>query len=255
MSRAAATKLYRTFNKGLITEAGYLTYPENASTDELNTVIKPKGSRSRRLGIDYEPSSVASVVAGKSDDDITSEFAWKAASNDPTKNFLAVQIKGVVHFYNMDATPVSGSKKAFTIDLTTYKTSAATNTQVQTTPVQMANGKGFLFIAQQYIEPIVVEYSVSGDTITVTPIVVQIRDFDGVDDNLSPEEQPTTLTKEHYYNLQNQGWVQPGFLGVVEGSGTSNPYTPPAPPSHDTNKGYYDPYDGVYKIYPWYNDF
>ena len=56
MPRAKATKLYRNFVKGLITEASELTYPENASIDELNTIIERKGNRVRRLGFEYENS-------------------------------------------------------------------------------------------------------------------------------------------------------------------------------------------------------
>ena len=39
------------FNKGLITEAGELTFPEGASTDELNMNLQRDGSRRRRLGL------------------------------------------------------------------------------------------------------------------------------------------------------------------------------------------------------------
>ena len=46
-------KLYRSFVKGLITEASPLTFPENASIDEKNFVLNRDGSRSRRLGVDY----------------------------------------------------------------------------------------------------------------------------------------------------------------------------------------------------------
>jgi hypothetical protein len=87
MPRPVQNKLYKTFTKGLITEAGPLTYPENASTDELNTVIKVKGSRSRRLGIDFEPNSVLSSITGLTDTDFTAEYAWKGVGNDSTVNF------------------------------------------------------------------------------------------------------------------------------------------------------------------------
>jgi hypothetical protein len=52
------------------------------------------------------------------------------------------------------------------------------------------------------------------------------------------------LSNEHYYNLRNQGWVQPGPNGVVDGTPTT-PYsgTPPAGSDSGTGGGgsYYNP--------------
>jgi hypothetical protein len=241
--RPTQNKLYKSFIKGLITEAGPLTYPENASTDELNTVIKVKGSRSRRLGLDFEPSSVASSVTGLDSSDMTSEFAWKGVGNDAEVNFLVVHVKRTLHFYNMDAIPITSDKKAFTVDLSTYVAPFATAADVDLAPVQMASGKGFLFVASPCIDPVVIEYDPDTDTISTLKIIIQVRDFDGIDDGLANEEQPTTLTKEHFYNLKNQGWVTPGLGGVVEGAGTTDPYTPPAAPT-TTDPTYYNPRTG-----------
>lgn len=249
MTRAKANKLYRTFVKGLITEAGFLTYPEDASTDELNTVIRGKGSRSRRLGIDFEPDSTASNIIGIADTDVTSEYHWETVDNDASTNFLCLQIGSTVHFYDTDIEPISAGKKTFTIDLTDYKTDSALDAQVSSTRCQMANGKGFLFIVQEFIEPIVIEYDADTDTISTVPIIVQIRDFDGLDDSLANDEEPTTLTKEHYYNLRNQGWVKPGSTGVLQGAGTTNPNTPPAPPATSGTLGEYHPWTGLKRNY------
>jgi hypothetical protein len=243
LPRATANKLYKTFTKGLITEAGPLTYPENASTDELNTVIKVKGSRSRRLGLDFEPSSVASTVSGLADDVFTSEFAWKGVSNDSSVNFLVVQVGSTLHFYNLDAVPVTSEKKSFTLDLTTFVAPFATTGQIATAPVQMASGKGWLFVANPFIDPVVVSYDKTSDTISSLRIIIQIRDFDGVSDGLGNEDQPTTLTKEHLYNLRNQGWVSPGIGGVVEGAGTTDPFTAPTGPATTTEE-HIDPRQG-----------
>lgn len=243
MPRAAANKLYKTFTKGLITEAGPLTYPENASTDELNTVIKVKGSRSRRLGLDYEPSSVPVTIDGMEDSDFVAEFSWKGVGNDSAVNFLVVQVNGKLHFFNMDAVPITGSKKAFVVDLLSYQAPFATADQVSNNPVQMASGKGWLFVASPFIEPLVLEYVPATDTITILKVTIQMRDFDGVSDSLGNEDQPATLTKEHFYNLRNQGWVNPSPAGVLEGAGTADPYTAPSPPASGL-PGYIDPYDG-----------
>ena len=39
---------------GLITEAGRMTFPENASVFERNFVLNPSGKRERRLGLELQ---------------------------------------------------------------------------------------------------------------------------------------------------------------------------------------------------------
>jgi hypothetical protein len=234
--RAAQNKLYQSFVKGLITEASPLTYPENASTDELNTVIKFKGSRSRRLGLDYEPSSVSATLTDLADNEFITEFAWKNVANDANTNFLVIQVKRTLHFFDMDAIPITSSPKSFTIDLTTYAAPFADPSQIDTTPVQMTSGKGYLFVVSPFIEPILVDYDLEFGTIDVLKIIIKVRDFDGVDDGLSNEDQPTTLSNEHYYNLRNQGWVQPGPNGVVDGTPTT-PFSGSAPSGSSSGIG------------------
>ncbi len=64
---ALTEKVYRSFIKGLVTEASPLTFPENASIDEQNFVLNRDGSRSRRLGIDYEAMDTESIIASALD--------------------------------------------------------------------------------------------------------------------------------------------------------------------------------------------
>jgi hypothetical protein len=224
MSRAKTNKLYRTFTKGLITEAGYLTYPEDASTDELNTIISRKGNRTRRPGVDYEDGFVLNDV------DLTSEmaineFVWLSAANNSLYNFLVIQIGGTVHFWAMDSVPVSNNKKPFTVTLTNYKPPTSSDLDIRTHIAQFDAGAGFLFVAHPYVEPLVVEYDPLTDTFTPIKVVVQVRDLEGIYDGLANDEEPTTLSKEHHYNLLNQGWLNPGTiptpaLGAGESSST-----------------------------------
>ena len=234
MARSQANKLYRTFVKGLITEAGFLTYPEDASVDELNTVIHRKGNRSRRLGLDYEPNSVAASLTGHNANQVTTEYLWKAVSDQSSINFLCVQISDKIYFFDSSQESISGAKQTFVIDMVDYKVSTATRLDLRTTNVQMTSGKGFLFVVQEFMEPILVEYDPSDDSINIIKVIIQIRDFDGVNDGLAIDQEPKTLSKEHHYNLMNQGWVSPGSStpGALPGGGTTSPPT------------YIDPYTG-----------
>jgi len=235
MSRGKVDKLYRTFNKGLITEAGFLTYPEDASTDELNTIIYEKGNRTRRPGIDYEASSTG-INVSSDNTAVTSEYFWRAPGNVNNLHFLVTQVKNILFFFDATQPALSSGLKSFTVDLHTYVAPFATTSQIDVDPVSMSNGKGFLFVVGQYIEPILIKYDQTTDTIAVIPILIQLRDFDGVNDSLANDAEPTTLSDEHHYNLLNQGWVTPG-----------SQTTTTTDPSTGGSDVYYDPYTGTYR--------
>lgn len=235
MTRGKVDKLYRTFNKGLITEAGFLTYPENASTDELNTIIYEKGNRTRRPGIDYEDASVGINVSADNTA-VTNEYFWRAPANVNNLHFLVTQVKNKLFFFDATQPALSSGLKSFTVDLHTYVAPFATTAQVDVDVVSMSSGKGYLFIVGQYIEPILIRYFPDTDTITIIPILIQIRDFDGVNDGLANDAEPTTLSSEHHYNLLNQGWVTPGSQTTTSGD-----------PSSGGSDAYYDPYTGIYR--------
>lgn len=244
MARAKSNKLYRTFTKGLITEAGYLTYPEDASVDELNTVINRKGNRTRRLGVNYEDNKVLNSL-GITDTKAINEFVWKSANNNAGSNFFCLQIGTTIRFFSMEAEPISDSLKSFSVDLMAYVVPGTSQSVVESTVAQFAAGSGFLFICHSYVEPLLVEYKKETDTITTTRIFVQVRDLIGVYDGLANEEEPAGLTKEHLYNLLNQGWGPPGSTPpVVTGTDTA-PVTSSTPGA----SVYYDPYTGTPRYY------
>lgn len=207
MPRAQTNKTYRTFVKGLITEASPLTYPEDSSYDELNTILYRKGNRTRRLGQSYSGSSAIASLQNGSGNDSQNEFVWKAVDNQSNLNFLCIQKKNIIKFFDLEPIDILSSEKSFSIDLEDYLRPEATTTQLETELVQFAYGKGYLFIVSDKIEPIFVDYDDDTDTITVTATKILIRDFEGLADNLQNDEEPSTLSKEHHYNLQNQGWV------------------------------------------------
>lgn len=239
MARAKQNKLYRTFVKGLITEAGYLTYPEDASTDELNTLLSRKGNRSRRLGLDYE-TDYAFTDVDATESVVINEYPWHSVNNDPTTSFMCIQVGKKLHFYKMNELPLSTQKMSFTVDLSSYKIPTAPMTDFTREYADFCSGTGFLFVAHKYMDPISIEYKPLTDTLVVVPIVVQIRDLEGVYDGLANDEEPKVLTAQHHYNLRNQGWVSPG-------SRTVSPNTPSNPGSSENpmpGNIYYDPYSG-----------
>lgn len=219
MPRAKENKLYRTFTKGLVTEASPLTYPEDASIDELNTVISRKGNRTRRNGIDFEQDYVLTDVS-LADDKVVQTHSWLSINNKASLAFVVVQVGTRIFFYNLQAdAPVSASRMPFSINLIDYRVASAPSNDISRTAAEFSSGFGLLFIAHKYIDPIVVEYNETDNTITATKITIQVRDVEGVYDGLANDAEPATLSKEHFYNLRNQGWVPPGTRGNTSDGG------------------------------------
>ena len=218
MARANSNKLYRNFQKGLITEASFLNYPENACTDMDNVMISYKGNLYRRPGMNYD-ANASLVPIGMSSTNLASwaftSFLWESVANESTRNFEVQQVGSTLHFFDVSVSPLSSGKKSFTVNLLTSLASGYTSAQAANEPVQMACGKGFLFVVSKAIYPTLVEYRPDTDQITTTRVYIQVRDFDGIDDGLANDEEPTTLSNAHKYNLYNQGWLAPNNDGTT----------------------------------------
>lgn len=211
MARAKANKIYRNFVKGMITETNALQYPENATLDELNCEISIKGNRKRRPAFNLEDGysySSQSVALTRWSESAINTSTWNTVGGNGNTNFLVVQIGNTLYFYDLAFSILSDGQKAFTVNLESFAAPGAT--EIHKEVVQVASGKGFLFVVGSKIESFYIEYDPATDDITSTQISIEIRDFDGVDDGLDPDEEPTTLSNQHSYNLKNQGWVSPG---------------------------------------------
>lgn len=216
MAEAVAVKLYNNFTRGLITEAEALTYPDNSCQDMDNVIVYRKGDIQRRYGLDLEAgSSLSSYTFTQTQIQTWAfhEFKWESVALVSGLNFLVLQTGSTLHFYDLSFVPLSGGVKSFTVDLTQYIAPGFTAAQVATVECSFCFGRGSLFCGNMFIDPIQVIYAPGTDTILVSRIIIQVRDLVGVDDGLAPNEQPTTLSNLHKYNLQNQGWNAPDTVG------------------------------------------
>lgn len=210
MARAKLNKLYRNFIKGLITEAGPLTYPENACYSMDNVQVHRKGNQSRRLGFDYENSASLSsygINFGNIGTVRTQAFRWDTINGDANVSMLVHRVGSTLYFYNADATPLSSGLKSFSVNLAQHQ--AANTSGLAASNVSMASGKGALFVVGDVLDPFMVEYDPDTDTIKRTRLYIQVRDFKGVDAGISNDAEPSTLSSAHKYNLMNQGWIDP----------------------------------------------
>lgn len=201
MAQKAETA-YRSFVKGLITEANQLTFPENASIDEANFVLNRDGSRSRRLGVDYE-SSYALTTTGLTATDIKegkqSFHIWESPGGDTSVTLGIVRIKDKLWFMNLLTDSPSANLKNSGSPITIASLS---NSKIETSVI---NNK-CVIVSKDLPRPVLLTYNISTGAVTQSTIQIQIRDIYGVDDSLFLDTRPVTLSNEHKYNLRNQGW-------------------------------------------------
>lgn len=202
MPRVRSEKQYNTFVKGLMTEANPLTYPENASLDEDNFVLKRNGSRERRLGIDYEVGyALKSTGLSLSTVNSTrcSYYKWENPGGDSDISIGVVRVHNSLWFFNLLVDPISEQELNGGSPI---EIAGLNNSPIDTAVVN----NYFVIVSKDLPIPVVLYYNKDDQTITQSSIPIQVRDIWGVVDNLALNERPTTLSKLHEYNLLNQGW-------------------------------------------------
>lgn len=209
MARQTSAVEISNFVAGLITEASPLTFPNNASLEEQNFVLKRDGSRRRRLGIDYEDnySIITSGVAPGAGQEVAFEtYQWINAGGDASRTLIVVQVGNEIKVFDSSTSPLSDNL------IFTYLVSGASTS----TRFSFATVDGDLVIASGSPNILLLKYS-SG-TITVVSDKLLIRDLFGVEDIVNGENlrvgngittRPTTLPSSHLYNLRNQTWAAP----------------------------------------------
>lgn len=214
------------FNKGLITEAGELTFPEGASVDELNCSLLRDGSRRRRLGIEYESSYTTTASATLTSGVISSVHLWKDAGGVAGLNFVVVQLGATVHFYTETSGALSGQRKTFTINLTTYVRPSGSASSAK---IDVASSRGELIIVSPEINSLRVEYDEGGDNITVTQIAFEVRDFEWQGDRSTYSEELATgsVTNARKYDTANTGWTGTKGSAALTTYETANTAYPP----------------------------
>ena len=151
MVRQSGQASYVTFVKGLNTEAGPLTFPENCTIEDINCVLTLKGSHKRRYGIKQElegkPLNIGSNILSYNDfkEFAFNTYTWKAPGNVGAKSFLVMQVNDKLFFYDIS--------QNLPLPLTGFSTSLDLSSLIvdrdlfKKTVCSFASGKEFLFIA------------------------------------------------------------------------------------------------------------
>lgn len=226
MGRTAGVIIENQWTKGLVTEATGLNFPEHSATDADNVKFLPKGSVVRRKGIDIEGNAL--TLEYEETEGIVKEFVWNAVAKTGGFTFLVLQKGSSVNFFELeDATSVSSGVHSTSLPLESFKVPGAGDISV--IPCSFASGGGYLFIAHPLCDPILVRWDETAEEFEAARVSIFVRDFDGVNDALGPETNPTDLTDEHHYNLRNQGWDQQVRVGNVSNEiGEGGSLSPPS---------------------------
>src|SRR6056297_14613 len=208
------------FNRGLITEAGELTFPEGASVDELNMTLERSGSRRRRLGVAYETSNELGPSLTKGE--VTSVNVWENAGGVSGLNFVVVQVRNTLHFYKESSGALSANKESFTVNLSDFNRPSgfgASTVSVQTTELE-----GILIVASSEINTFRIDYDDDTNTISTSEIVFRFRDFEWQGDTSTYfEDTPFgSATDQRKYDTLNVGWWYtnaPYVAGTITGYG------------------------------------
>lgn len=202
MAKVSTEKLYNTFVKGLITEANPLTYPDNASLDEDNFVLERNGSRSRRLGVDFE-SGFALTATGVPQVSIEgskqSFHPWVSPSGDTTVSIGVVRVYNKLWFMDMLKTSPSANLLNGGLALTIPGLS---NSNIETTVIN----NSLLIVGEDLELPILLSYDKVTKLVSQATVTMEVRDVWGVTDGLRIDERPASISNTHKYNLRNQGW-------------------------------------------------
>lgn len=214
MANQVAAAQISAFVKGIITEASPLTFPDNASIDEMNMVLNKDGSRRRRLGMDYEVGYELFSSGHSSDADLAfSSFVWKQPGGFADKEFLVIQSGTKLTILDSTIKPTSGEVvDTFTIPSNKAKKMGITSVDGV---LVVVSGSGNILT-----------FSYDGTDITQSTGRLLIRDLFGVADVISGVDllegsgitvRPTTKTDSHIYNLRNQTFSLPRYYDNDEG--------------------------------------
>lgn len=220
-------KVFNSFIKGLITEAGPLSFPANASIDEQNFVLNRDGSRSRRLGVDYED------LYGLKDTGFTTtqiEQSKQSFHRWDTAGLLGGLSIGVIRIYNklwfidlLKANPSDNfinSGNSITLE-------GLGNSDIQTDIINT----NLVIVSKDLDKPVVLTYDPTTDIVVQAPIDIKVRDVWGLEDGLAIDERPPyqkTESKNEWkknssYKVGQRVWYGNNYYeveAITDGSGT-----------------------------------
>jgi hypothetical protein len=226
MPQSLSQKAVNTFVKGLITEASELTFPPDASVDELNCDLRRDGSRRRRLAAKVEDSRVLSSFTVST----STRFhtgKWENVGGQSGLEFLVIQVGSTLRFYNKSNLPYSSHEIAETVDLSTYEVAGGVG--AANANCQFASINGALVVSSPALNTIYIQRDNTTGTLTTTQITFRIRDFEWLGDKstYTTEIATASASTERKYDTANAGWSGTKGSAALSAYGAYPPLTLP----------------------------
>ena len=205
MARQLSPVENHNFAQGLITEVSPLTFPPNASVDEVNFELRRNLTRRRRLGLNAESGYqvISSGFTPTADNKaVFHGFTWENAGGDSEKQLGVVQVGNVIKVYDTMVIPVSNNL-IYTYTVVGSVSEFFSFAAVDGILVVATGAKNFL------------SFTYEDGVISVEEDFLRTRDLFGIEDIFEGEDltsgsgltkRPSTLTEAHRYNLRNQSW-------------------------------------------------
>jgi hypothetical protein len=192
MAFAEQDKVFVNLIGGLNTEATALNFPENAAQVLDNFDLFVTGEVKRRIGVDFENGYTIrpeSTSAGNIESYAIATFPWKSVNGSGSLSFLVVQVGLKLFFHDLGSEPLSENLRG-SVDLSPFKTGGAAELRT----LSVGFGEGIMLAGNSDLDPVVIEYDENEETFSVRRITIQIRDFEGIEENVADEFRPSTLT-------------------------------------------------------------
>lgn len=231
------------FIGGLLTERGELTFPENASVDELNCDLLKTGSRRRRLGIAIEAGSAPTTETIGANTTITTH-KWNNVAEQADVDFTVLQVGATLMFFDnsdgsaalsanrVDTTFASGVEYA--LDMSTFQ--RPTGSGAGAAAIQVASIKGALVVSSAELNTFYITRDTTTGAFTETEISFRVRDFEWQGDITAYAEEGSATSlgdggAGRVYDTKNAGWSDgPNNVGASAlssyRSGSSDAYPP-----------------------------
>lgn len=250
MAQSLTQKTVNTFIRGLITEAGELTFPEGASIDELNCDLDRDGSRRRRLGVAVEANNTLSSFTVATNT-VIATGDWFNVGGQAGLDFLVVQTGSTLRFYNKVNPPYSSNELTQTINLSTYEVAGTVG--AANVKCQFASINGALVVASPAINTIYIERNNTTEVLTATQISFRVRDFEWQGDKTTYTTGLATasVSSERKYDTANVGWTgTKGAAALSTWISAKSEYPPLTLPWYAGKNG-----SGVFAVAEWENIF
>lgn len=196
------------FSKGLATDLNPLTSQIDTTSDEVNFELLSDGTRSRRLGLDIEPSGETfdtGLTWNRLKLASTSSYLWEGAAGEPKNKFLLLQVGRTLYFFKAGAGLNQETLLIQSLDIPDISDNAK---------LGFGAVEGFLGVTNGTPNIGLIEYNQATNTFSYSVFRIRIRDQFGIEETIQNKYEIDkgyrgALNWQHYYNLYNQGWAIP----------------------------------------------